>query len=115
MIENYVTKRKNLTCLFILIDSRLSPQPIDLDFLEWCASKDVPLALIFTKIDKLKRNELQKNLKVYEKALLSRWEELPTIILTSSSTGDGREDVLELINELISEWRNEAQEIDASK
>lgn len=115
MIENYVTKRQNLTCLFILIDSRLEPQPIDLDFLEWCASKDVPLALIFTKIDKLKRNELQKNLKTYEKALLSRWEELPTIILTSSSTTAGREDVLELIGELIGEWRNKEQETDESK
>lgn len=115
MIENYVTKRQNLTCLFILIDSRLTPQAIDIDFLEWCASKEVPVALIFTKIDKLKKNELQKNLKVYEKTLLSRWEELPTIILTSSSTAAGREDVLSLISELISEWQNDVHEADQGK
>lgn len=103
IIENYVLKRENLTCLFILIDSRLPPQPIDIDFLEWAAANNVPLALLFTKIDKLKRNELQKNLQAYERALLSRWEELPTIILTSSSTGTGKEDVLTLIDELIAD------------
>ena len=101
MIENYILKRENLTCLFILIDSRLPPQAIDLDFIEWAGSKEVPLALLFTKIDKLKHNELQKNLKLYQNTLLSRWEELPTIILTSSEKKNGKEEVLSLIDELI--------------
>jgi GTP-binding protein len=105
IIENYVLKRENLTCLFILIDSRLEPQPIDIDFLEWAAGNNVPLALLFTKIDKLKRNELEKNLKAYERALLSRWEELPTIILTSATTATGREDVLGLVDELIADGK----------
>ncbi len=74
MIENYILKRENLTCLFILIDSRLPPQAIDLDFIEWAGSKEVPLALLFTKIDKLKHNELQKNFKLYQNTLLTRWE-----------------------------------------
>ena len=82
MIENYALKRENLKALFVLIDSRLPPQAIDLDFIEWAGKNDIPLALLFTKIDKLKLNELQKNLKRYENTLLSRWEELPTIILT---------------------------------
>jgi GTP-binding protein len=103
MIENYILKRENLTCLFILLDSRLPPQPIDLDFIEWAGSKNIPLALLFTKIDKLKRNDIQKNLKRYEKTLLTRWEELPTIILTSSEKKDGKEQVLMLIEELIHE------------
>jgi GTP-binding protein len=77
MIENYILKRENLACLFILLDSRLPPQAIDLDFIEWAGSKDIPLALLFTKIDKLKRNDIQKNRKAYEKTLLTRWEELP--------------------------------------
>ena len=64
MIENYVLHRENLTCLFVLIDSRLPPQAIDLDFIEWAGSKNIPLAILFTKIDKLKQNELQK--KYYE-------------------------------------------------
>lgn len=101
MIENYILKRENLTCLFILIDSRLPPQAIDLDFIEWAGSKEVPLALLFTKIDKLKQNELQKNLKQYKNTLLSRWEELPTIILTSSEKKNGKEEVLSLIDDLI--------------
>jgi GTP-binding protein len=101
MIENYILKRENLTCLFILIDSRLPPQAIDLDFIGWAGSKEIPLALLFTKIDKLKLNELQKNLKQYEKTLLSRWEELPTIILTSSEKKSGKEEILALMDELV--------------
>ena len=101
MIENYVTKRENLTSLFILIDSRLPPQAIDLDFIEWAGIKEVPLALLFTKIDKLSRNDLHKNLKLYEKTLLTRWEELPTIVLTSSEKKNGKEEILALIDELV--------------
>jgi len=104
MIENYVLKRENLTCLFVLIDSRLPPQAIDLDFIEWAGSKNIPLAILFTKIDKLKRQELQKNLKGYEKTLLTRWEELPTIILTSSEKKNGKEEILDLIDELRKEF-----------
>jgi GTP-binding protein len=103
MIENYVLKRENLTCLFILIDSRLPPQANDLDFIEWAGSREIPLAILFTKIDKLKRNELEKNLKQYEATLLSRWQELPTMILTSAEKGEGKKEILDLIDELIAE------------
>ncbi len=99
MIEDFVLKRKNISCLFVLIDARLEPQANDLNFIQWAGSKEVPLALVFTKIDKLKRNELQKNLKQYEKTLLTYWEELPTIILTSSVEKDGQEELLMLIEE----------------
>jgi GTP-binding protein len=101
MIEDFVLKRKNLSCLFVLIDARLEPQANDLNFIQWAGSKEVPLALVFTKIDKLKRNELQKNLKQYEKTLLTRWEELPTIVLTSSVEKDGKEELLALIEEAL--------------
>jgi len=103
MIENYALKRENLRGLFVLLDSRLPPQAIDLDFIEWAGSNNLPLALLFTKIDKLKLNELQKNMKQYENKLLSRWEELPTIILTSSEKKNGKEEVLALIEDLINE------------
>jgi GTP-binding protein len=99
MIEDFVLKRKNISCLFVLIDARLEPQANDLNFIQWAGSKDVPLALVFTKIDKLRRNELQKNLKQYEKTLLTYWEELPTIILTSSVEKDGKDELLLLIDE----------------
>jgi GTP-binding protein len=99
MIEDYVGKRENLSCLFILIDARLEPQANDLDFIQWAGSREIPLALLFTKIDKLKRNELQKNLDQYQKKLLTRWQELPTIILTSAVEKTGRDEILELIEE----------------
>lgn len=101
IIENYVASRQSLSCLFILIDSRLNPQPSDLDFIQLAGSKEVPLALVFTKIDKLKRNELQKNLKQYEKTLLTRWEELPTIVLTSASERAGKDELLALIEDAL--------------
>jgi len=101
MIENFVLKRENLSCLFVLIDARLEPQSNDLNFIQWAASKEVPLALVFTKIDKLRRNELQKNLKHYEKTLLTQWEELPKIILTSSVKKNGKEELLMFMEEAL--------------
>lgn len=98
MIEEYTMKRENLYCLFILLDSRLPPQKIDMDFIEWAGSKEVPLALVFTKIDKLKANELQKNIAHYKRTLLTRWEELPPIFLTSSEKGTGRDELLEFMD-----------------
>ena len=77
MIEDYVLKREKLFCLFILIDSRHEPQAKDLAFIEWAGSKEVPLALVFTKIDKLKPREVEKNIKAYKDKLLTQWEELP--------------------------------------
>jgi GTP-binding protein len=104
MIEDYVLTRKNLLCLFILLDSRLPPQAIDLDFIQWAGGKEIPLALIFTKIDKLKRNELEKNMKHYEKKLLELWEDLPTIVLTSVESKHGKDELLDLIAEVLAEY-----------
>jgi len=98
MIENYVLKRENLYCLFILIDSRLPPQKIDLTFMEWAGSKEVPIALIFTKIDKLKANELQKSLALYKRTLLANWEDLPPLFLTSSEKGTGRDELFDFMS-----------------
>ena len=99
IIEEYVNKRDDLSGLFILIDSRLAPQPIDLDFIQWASRREIPIALIFTKTDKLKRNELQKNLANYKKRLQQHWEELPQIILTSSTNRTGKDELLSLIEE----------------
>jgi GTP-binding protein len=99
IIEEYVNKRDDLSGLFILIDSRLAPQPIDLDFIQWASRREIPIALIFTKTDKLKRNELQKNLANYKKTLQQHWEELPQIILTSSTNRTGKDELLSLIEE----------------
>lgn len=101
MIEEYVLRRENLSCLFVLIDARLPPQANDLNFIQWAGGKSVPLALLFTKIDKLKQNELKKNLTLYEKTLLQQWEMLPTIILTSSVEKDGKEELLSFVDEAL--------------
>ena len=101
IIEDYILKRENLSCLFVLIDSRLEPQKIDLSFIEWTGSKGIPLALLFTKCDKLTRNELLKNISQYKKILLTQWEELPPIILTSAETRLGREEILDFIDKAI--------------
>jgi len=102
MIEEYVLKRENLFCLFVLLDARLEPQKNDLAFMEWAGSKEVSIALIFTKIDKLKPNELQKNMAAYKRTLLTRWEELPPIFLTSSEKGIGRDELLDFMDSAMS-------------
>lgn len=101
MIEGYVMKRENLYCLFILLDSRLPPQNIDMTFIEWAGSKEIPVALVFTKVDKLKANELQKNIAHYKRTLLTRWEELPPLFLTSSEKNTGRDELLEFMDSAI--------------
>lgn len=97
MIEEYITKRETLHCLFILIDSRLEPQKIDLSFIQWAGEKEIPMCLLFTKIDKNSRGQLQKNKVLFEKTLRESWEDLPPFILTSSVEKTGREDVLSFI------------------
>src|SRR5688572_7072315 len=79
MIEEYVTKRESVSCLFILIDSRLEPQKNDLSFINWAGGQGVPLCLIFTKADKLNKNDLNKNVNQFKRTLLTEWEELPPI------------------------------------
>src|SRR5688572_17895877 len=91
IIEDYVLKRPNLACLFILIDSRLEAQKNDLSFIEWVGSKGIPIALLLTKTDKLTRNELAKNIGAYKRTLLSQWEELPPIIATSAEDTSGKD------------------------
>ena len=100
-IADYILKRENLLNLFVLIDARLPPQQIDLDFMEWLGIKGVPFSIVFTKIDKLTSGALNKNLLAYKKEMLKYWEEMPKSF-TSSATGKmGKEGILnyiELIN-----------------
>lgn len=100
IISSYVLKRRQMTLLFVLIDARLKPQKIDLEFFEWLGENEVPFAIIFTKADKLKKNELRTNIDVYKATLLQQWEELPAIFVTSSETALGREEVLGYIAEI---------------
>ena len=103
MIKNYLDKRETLACTFLLIDSRLPAQKIDLEFMDWLGDHGVPFVLLFTKTDKCSRNELGANLKAYRAALSEHWEELPMIILTSAETKLGRDEVLDFIQQVLSE------------
>jgi GTP-binding protein len=101
IIEGYVLQRKTLHCLFVLIDSRLEPQKIDLDFIQWSGEKEIPLCLVFTKADKLTKNQLNRNISIYKSTLLKMWEELPAMIITSSSEKMGKEELLSFIEEAL--------------
>lgn len=98
MIEHYILKRTTLNCLFVLIDSRLDPQSIDLDFIQWAGSKEIPLCLIFTKTDKLTKNEFHKNRAKFERALGEAWSELPDMIVTSAIKKSGKNELLDFIH-----------------
>ncbi len=101
MIEEYLLHRENLQIVFVLIDSRLDPQKIDLEFVNWLGENGIPLALVFTKTDKQKRNKTQRSITLFRNALLKTWEETPLMFSTSSVTGDGREEVLRYISEIL--------------
>ena len=100
MISEYVTLRENLQTLFVLIDSRVKPQQIDLEFMYFLGEEKVPFTLLFTKTDKLTQKEFGLSMRNYQEALLQQWEELPFMILTSAQTGRGRSKILTLIEEL---------------
>lgn len=97
LISSYITKRKNLVCLFILIDCRLELQKIDAEFMEWCSEKEIPFCLIFTKTDKLGKNQLASNLNKYKKQLLTSWDELPELFITSAEKKTGKDEILNYI------------------
>ena len=93
MIEDYVLERRELVCLFVLLDARLEPQKIDLEFIEWLGEESVPFALVFTKADKLSKGKLSANISAYKDRLLEAWEELPPLFITSSEERTGREEL----------------------
>ncbi|MFT5723454.1 MAG: GTP-binding protein [Bacteroidia bacterium] len=103
MILSYLEDRKNLYSAFILVDARLKPQKIDLEFVEWCGHKEIPFQIIFTKSDKIKKTQLAENIGLFEAALYQQgWEELPERFITSSKDKNGKDDVLEFIQQLVS-------------
>ena len=97
-IENYFKEREQLVCTFVLIDSRHDPQKIDIEFMQFLGTNQIPFCLVFTKADKLGSSKLNKQISNYKKKLLEYWEELPTCFVTSSSSGLGRKEFLEFID-----------------
>lgn len=101
MIEDYLLKRVNLLTVFVLVDSRLEPQKIDLEFINFLGENQVPITLIFTKTDKQSAKKTEESLERFKESLSEYWEELPKIILTSSEKRVGRDEVLETIENII--------------
>ena len=99
MITEYLTGREQLVNTFVLIDSRIPPQKIDLEFISFLGRNGVPLAVVFTKVDKQNQSETARNVNTFKQALLEEWEELPTMFLTSSVSGTGRDKVLGFIEQ----------------
>ena len=100
MINDYLLHREALVNTFVLVDSRLSPQAIDLEFINFMGSNGLPLSVVFTKVDKQKQSETAKNVNAFRKALEERWEELPTMFMTSSVSGTGRSKLLDYIDSI---------------
>ena len=100
-ISEYLTGSQQLLNVFVLLDSRLEPQKIDLEFMNWCGQKGIPFSMVFTKIDKISSSVLQKNLAKYKKEMLKFWEEMPPLFTTSSESAFGKEKLLNYIHEIL--------------
>jgi GTP-binding protein len=100
MIRDYLEKRKNLLTVFVLVDIRLDPQPIDLRFIDWVGEKQIPLMILFTKADKLSKPQIIASVDTFKKALLDSWDELPQMCITSAEKKMGKEDVLGFIEKV---------------
>ncbi len=98
MISDYFLHRETLANTFVLVDSRIPPQQIDLDFINFLGGNGVPLSIVFTKVDKQNQRETARNVNTFKKALAETWEEMPLMFITSSATGFGREKLLDFID-----------------
>ncbi len=100
IIEDYILEREQMTTLFVLIDVRLEPQKIDIEFIEWLGENGIPFSIIFTKADKLTTNKVRDNVNLYVKKLQENWEELPPYFISSSEKRLGRDEILDYIDSI---------------
>ena len=100
MISGYILQREQLVNVFLLVDIRLEPQKIDLEFIQWLGDSSVPFAIVFTKADKLSASKCTQQVEAYKKVLLETWEELPPIFVTSAEKRQGRDEVLDYIDQI---------------
>lgn len=107
LIEYYVLEREQMTCLFVLVDSRLEPQKIDLEFIEWLGENGVPFAIIFTKADKQSSGKTKFNVDRYMEVLKEQWEELPPYFISSSEKKTGRKEILDYIESVNNSLRTQ--------
>jgi GTP-binding protein len=99
-ISEYLTQRRTLINIFVLLDARLEPQKIDIEFMSWCAEKQLPFSMVFTKVDKLSSSGMHRNLSAYKKEMMKHWENLPPMFSTSAESKYGKEKLLNYIEEI---------------
>jgi len=100
MIRGYILGREQLVNVFVLVDVRLEPQAVDLEFINWLGMSSIPFSIVFTKSDKLSNGKVRQNVDAYIKKMLETWEEMPPYFVTSAEKGEGREDVLNYIEQI---------------
>jgi len=106
MIRGYILQREQLVNVFVLVDIRLEPQKIDLEFINWLGESSVPFAIVFTKADKLNIAKVRESVARYEKTLSETWEEMPKMFVTSSEKRTGKDEILEYIGTINEELKN---------
>ena len=112
MMKGYLLNRPNLMCVFVLVDSRIPPQEIDIELINFLGENGVPLMVIFTKTDKNKQRETAQNINSFKRRMLQDWEDLPEMLLSSSVTGYGRENILQTIDNMNQTFHNDEQNTD---
>lgn len=100
MIAGYILQRLQLANVFVLVDIRLAPQLIDLEFIDWLGKSSIPFSIVFTKADKLSKLKVESSVKAYMEKLEETWEELPPYFVTSSEKKTGRDDLLDYIEKI---------------
>ncbi|MBQ3209727.1 MAG: YihA family ribosome biogenesis GTP-binding protein [Alistipes sp.] len=109
IITDYVFKCEKMHFLFVLVDSRLEPQKIDLEFIEQLGMNGVPFGIIFTKADKLSKTQLQRSVTAYQKSLAEQWEELPPMFTSSSEKGTGRDEIVGYIEDILKDFNKDSK------
>lgn len=104
MIKSYLTERENLTATFVLVDSRLNPQQIDIDFILWCAKNEIPVAILFTKADKQSQSRTHENVNKFLEEMENLFQEAPDFFVTSATTGLGKDELIGYIEENVKEF-----------
>lgn len=105
-IEEYLRTRLNLMNVFVLVDCRLEPQQIDLEFMGWLGQNGIPFSMIFTKLDKLNKSQRSKFLPAYEREMLKMWEEMPPVFISSAESAEGKEEILAYIAQINTMYSN---------